>query len=70
MQSPLLRRLILTASSSTAIGDASKLLSALDKDAAAQGDLQNLFVASNGQFPEVCKIRCLLSLFITFRYLK
>ncbi|RWR91908.1 DNA mismatch repair protein MSH3 [Cinnamomum micranthum f. kanehirae] len=57
VQSPLLRRLILTASSSTAIGDASKLLSALDKDAAAQGDLQNLFVVSNGQFPEVARGR-------------
>eukprot|EP00268_Persea_americana_P050080 TRINITY_DN5420_c0_g1_i5.p1 TRINITY_DN5420_c0_g1~~TRINITY_DN5420_c0_g1_i5.p1 ORF type:complete len:629 (+),score=145.72 TRINITY_DN5420_c0_g1_i5:657-2543(+) len=55
VQSPLLRRLVLTASSSTAIGDASKLLSALDKDAAARGDLQNLFVVSNGQFPEVAR---------------
>lgn len=68
MRSPLLRRLILTASSSTVIGHASKILSALNKDAATQGDLQNLFVVSYGQFPEVCKIFCVLSLFITFLY--
>ncbi|KAI3945727.1 hypothetical protein MKW98_023001 [Papaver atlanticum] len=51
--SPLLRRLILTASSSTLVGNAANLLSVLNKDAASQGDLQNLFNVSSGHFPEV-----------------
>ncbi|OVA14090.1 DNA mismatch repair protein MutS [Macleaya cordata] len=55
--SSLLRRLILTASSSTVVGHAAKLLSVLNKDAASQGDLQNLFNVSNGQFPEVSGAR-------------
>ncbi|MQM14848.1 hypothetical protein Taro_047786 [Colocasia esculenta] len=53
VQSGLLRRLILTISSSSVIAHASKLLSCLNKDAADQGDLLNLFNLSNGQFPEV-----------------
>lgn len=53
MNSALLRRLILTASSSTIVAHAAKLLSSLDKDAANQGDMLNLFVASSDQFPEV-----------------
>ncbi|XP_058084306.1 DNA mismatch repair protein MSH3 isoform X2 [Magnolia sinica] len=55
VQSSLLRRLILTASSSTITSHGVKLLSALNKEAATQGDLQNLFIASNGQFPEVAR---------------
>ncbi|KAI3836343.1 hypothetical protein MKW92_046063 [Papaver armeniacum] len=51
--SPLLRRLILTASSSTLVGNAANLLSVLNKDAASRGDLQNLFNVSSGHFPEV-----------------
>ncbi|KAI3898467.1 hypothetical protein MKX03_026047, partial [Papaver bracteatum] len=51
--SPLLRRLILTASSSTLVGNAANLLSVLNKDAASQGDLQSLFNVSSGHFPEV-----------------
>ncbi|KAI3953537.1 hypothetical protein MKW92_005051 [Papaver armeniacum] len=51
--SPLLRRLILKASSSTLVGNAANLLSVLNKDAASQGDLQNLFNVSSGHFPEV-----------------
>ncbi|KAI3966606.1 hypothetical protein MKX01_011404 [Papaver californicum] len=51
--SPLLRRLILTASSSTVVGNAANLLCVLNKEAASQGDLQNLFNVSSGHFPEV-----------------
>lgn len=53
VHSVLLRKLILTASSSGLIGNAAKLLAMLNKDAAAQGDLQNLIINSDGQFPEV-----------------
>ncbi|RZC64894.1 hypothetical protein C5167_008588 [Papaver somniferum] len=53
ISSPLLKRLILTASSSTLAGNAATLLSVLNKDAASQGDLQNLFNVSSGHFPEV-----------------
>ncbi|KAF8412278.1 hypothetical protein HHK36_000239 [Tetracentron sinense] len=57
VHSALLRRLILTASSSSVIGHAAKLLSTLNKDAADQGDLQNLFIVSDGKFPEVARAR-------------
>lgn len=57
VRSPLLRRFILTASSSTVVGHASKLLSILNKEAATQGDLENLFIVSNGQFPEIARGR-------------
>lgn len=52
--SELLRKLILTASSSSIIGNAAKLLSTLNKEAADQQDLPNLINISDGQFPEVC----------------
>lgn len=52
--SGLLRKLILTASSSSVIGNAAKLLSTLNKEAANENDLHNLIIISNGQFPEVC----------------
>lgn len=54
VQSVLLRKLILTASSSGVIGNSAKLLSTLKKEAADKGDLPNLFIISSGQFPEVC----------------
>ncbi|XP_062120439.1 DNA mismatch repair protein MSH3 isoform X2 [Humulus lupulus] len=54
--SELLRKLILTASSSTVIRHAAKLLSSLDKDAADKRDLQNLII-SGGQFLEVARAR-------------
>lgn len=57
VHSVLLRKLILTASSSGLIGNAAKLLAMLNKDAAAQGDLQNLIINSDGQFPEVTRAR-------------
>ncbi|XP_073012636.1 DNA mismatch repair protein MSH3 isoform X2 [Typha latifolia] len=55
VKSALLRRLICMASSSAIIANAVKLLSCLNKDAADQGDLLNLFLASDDQFPEVAR---------------
>ncbi|KAH7848195.1 hypothetical protein Vadar_011039 [Vaccinium darrowii] len=55
VHSVLLRKLILTASSSTVISHSAKLLSALNKEAADRGDLLNLFDISSGQFPEVAE---------------
>ncbi|XP_020079711.1 DNA mismatch repair protein MSH3 isoform X1 [Ananas comosus] len=55
VNSGLLRRLICTTSSSTIIAHAVKLLSCLNKDAADQGDMLNLFITSNDQFPEVAR---------------
>lgn len=52
-RSSLLKRLILTASSSGIISIAARLLSALNKEAAEQRDLSNLFVVSDGRFEEV-----------------
>lgn len=57
VRSVLLRKLILTASSSSMISNAAKLLSVLNKEAADKGDLSNLIVISNGQFPEVTAAR-------------
>lgn len=58
LHSELLRKLILTASSFSVIENAAKLLSTLNKEAAEQGDLSNLLITSNGQFPEVCLMSC------------
>ncbi|XP_058205866.1 DNA mismatch repair protein MSH3 isoform X2 [Rhododendron vialii] len=55
VHSVLLRKLILTASSSSVISNAAKLLSALNKEAADRGDLLNLFNISSGRFPEVAE---------------
>ncbi|XP_040379670.1 DNA mismatch repair protein MSH3 [Oryza brachyantha] len=55
VHSPLLRRLINTASSCTVLANAVKLVSCLNKDAADQGDMLNLFIASVDQFPEVAE---------------
>ncbi|GFY84229.1 homolog of DNA mismatch repair protein MSH3 [Actinidia rufa] len=57
VRAALLRKLILTASSSSMMRNAANLLSALNKEAAALGDLLNLFNISNGQFPEVSKAK-------------
>ncbi|XP_076948230.1 DNA mismatch repair protein MSH3-like [Bidens hawaiensis] len=51
--SSLLKRLVLTASSSGIISIAARLLSALNKEAAEQRDLSNLFVVSDGRFEEI-----------------
>lgn len=56
LHSVLLRKLISIASSSTVINGAAKLLSALNKEAADRQDLHNLFIISDGKFPEVCCI--------------
>ncbi|KAK4571663.1 hypothetical protein RGQ29_030181 [Quercus rubra] len=57
VHSGLLRKLILTASSSSVIGNAAKMLSTLNKEAADENDLQNLIIISNGQFTEVARAR-------------
>nr|XP_025674572.1 DNA mismatch repair protein MSH3 isoform X2 [Arachis hypogaea] len=57
LHSNLLRRLILTASSDSVIGNATKMLSSLNKESADQGDLTNLIIASEAQFPEVTRAR-------------
>ncbi|KAF3433002.1 hypothetical protein FNV43_RR24104 [Rhamnella rubrinervis] len=57
LRSELLRKLVVTASSSSVIENAARLLSTLNKEAADQGDLSNLIIISNGQFPEVARAR-------------
>lgn len=56
VRSHLLRRLITAASSSVVSEHATRLLSALNKEAAAQGDKHNLFICGD-RFPEVDKCR-------------
>lgn len=53
VHSPLLKRLILTASSSRINSISARLVSALNKEAAEKSDLSNLFVALEGEFEEV-----------------
>lgn len=53
VQSNLLRKLVLLASSPDIIKNAEKMLSALNKAAIDKKDLSCLFIASSGQFPEV-----------------
>ncbi|XLU98587.1 hypothetical protein S245_012927, partial [Arachis hypogaea] len=55
LRSNLLSRLILTASSDSVIANATKMLSSLNKESADQGDLKNLIIASEAQFPEVTR---------------
>ncbi|TYH41256.1 hypothetical protein ES332_D12G303100v1 [Gossypium tomentosum] len=62
VQSALLRRLILTASSSKVLGNAVKLLSTLNKEAADKGDFTDLIIISKDQFPEVARARKALQL--------
>ncbi|KAL3653497.1 Mismatch repair protein msh3 [Castilleja foliolosa] len=57
VNSVLLRKLILTASSPSVIGTATRLLSKLNKEAANQRDLHNLFIVSDGSFQEVATAR-------------
>ncbi|KAF9676304.1 hypothetical protein SADUNF_Sadunf09G0124900 [Salix dunnii] len=57
VKSVLLKRLILAASSSNVVGNAAKLLSTLNKEAAEQGDLTNLIIISDDQFHEVARAR-------------
>jgi large-conductance mechanosensitive channel len=60
----LLKRLIGTVSSSSLISRAVKLLSHLNKDAADQGDIMNLFISSSDQFPEVLHYAAYMTLSI------
>ncbi|CAA6655635.1 unnamed protein product [Spirodela intermedia] len=53
VRSGLLRRLIMTASSSSVISHSAKLVSCLNKDAADQGDMLHLFNLSQSEFPDV-----------------
>nr|GMC98505.1 DNA mismatch repair protein MSH3 isoform X1 [Ipomoea batatas] len=55
VHSSLLRKLIAAASSSSVMNTAAKLLSTLNKEAADQRDLHNLFIISDGKFPEVAE---------------
>ncbi|KAI3712545.1 hypothetical protein L1987_71103 [Smallanthus sonchifolius] len=57
IHSSLLKRLTSTASSSSMISTAARLLSALNKEAAERRDLSNLLVVSEGQFEEVATSR-------------
>ncbi|XVF53622.1 hypothetical protein PTKIN_Ptkin05aG0113300 [Pterospermum kingtungense] len=57
MQSALLKRLILTASSSNVLCNAAKLLSTLNKEAADKGDFTDLIIISKDQFAEVARAR-------------
>nr|GEU75635.1 DNA mismatch repair protein MSH3 isoform X1 [Tanacetum cinerariifolium] len=54
---PILKRLILAASSSRINSIAERLLSALNKEAAEKSDLSNLFIASEGEFEEIAAAR-------------
>ncbi|KAH7691828.1 DNA mismatch repair protein MSH3 protein [Dioscorea alata] len=55
VKSTLLRRLIVTASSPSIIAHSTKLLSCLNRSAADQGDILNIFNAGNDQFLEVSR---------------
>ncbi|KAJ4843190.1 hypothetical protein Tsubulata_008107, partial [Turnera subulata] len=57
VHSVLLRKLILTAVSPSLIANVAQLLSMISKEAAEQGDLLNLIIVSDGQFPEVARVR-------------
>ncbi|KAI5400496.1 Mismatch repair protein msh3, partial [Lathyrus oleraceus] len=57
LYSGLLKKLISTASSANVIGKAAKMLSSLNKDSANKGDLTNMIVSTEGQFPEVFTAR-------------
>ncbi|CAN5961948.1 unnamed protein product, partial [Sphagnum jensenii] len=56
VRSPLLQRLIATASSMTMSEHAAQLLLALNTDAAASGDKPNLFLCEGGMFPAKCRV--------------
>ncbi len=58
VRSPLLQRLIATASSMTMSEHAAQLLLALNTDAAASGDKPNLFLCEGGMFPGIYTYPC------------
>lgn len=53
LRSSLLRKLISVVSSPAVVDNAAKLLSALNKEGAVRGDLLDILITSNDQFPEV-----------------
>ncbi|KAK4283171.1 hypothetical protein QN277_000153 [Acacia crassicarpa] len=57
LHSNLLKKLVLTASSASVISSAAKMLSSINKESADRGDITNLIIASDGQFPEVVQAR-------------
>ncbi|XP_038890123.1 DNA mismatch repair protein MSH3 [Benincasa hispida] len=57
IDSKLLRKMILSASSSGLINIAAKLLSMISKEAADQGDFPNLMIIYGDQFPKVARAR-------------
>lgn len=57
LRSDLLKKLISTASSTSVIGNAAKMLSSLNEDSACQGDWTNMIIATEEQFPEVTTAR-------------
>lgn len=54
LQSSLLRKLVSAVSSSSLMAITTRLLSVLNLEEADQGDLSNLIINSDDQFPEVC----------------
>lgn len=70
VRSSLLRKLISVVSSPAVVDNAAKLLSALNKEGAARGDLLDILITSSNQFPEVY-IPLIASLFtLCFMYHK
>ncbi|CAH8384456.1 unnamed protein product [Eruca vesicaria subsp. sativa] len=57
VRSSLLRKLISVVSSPVVVDNAAKLLSALNKEGAARGDLLDILITSNNQFPELAEAR-------------
>ncbi|KAL0738972.1 hypothetical protein Bca4012_015182 [Brassica carinata] len=57
VRSSLLRKLISVVSSPAVVDNAAKLLSALNKEGAARGDLLDILITSSNQFPELAEAR-------------
>ncbi|KAF8077502.1 hypothetical protein N665_1032s0013 [Sinapis alba] len=57
VRSSLLRKLISVVSSPVVVDNAAKLLSALNKEGAARGDLLDILITSSNQFPELAEAR-------------
>ncbi|CAN8230545.1 unnamed protein product [Cochlearia groenlandica] len=57
VRSSLLRKLISAVSSTAVVDNAAKLLSALNKEGAVQGDFLDILITSSDQFPELAEAR-------------
>ncbi|KFK29055.1 hypothetical protein AALP_AA7G082800 [Arabis alpina] len=57
VRSSLLRKLVSIVSSPAVVDNAAKLLSALNKEGAARGDLLDILITSSDQFPELAEAR-------------